>query len=283
MTVREGQGLVWSNQPLQQHQQGFGDAGETGEGTVSEDSGGQDSEGEQSPYASQFLSNIPDADRSVVEKYVKQWDSGVSRRFQDIHSQYAPYKELGWEGEILDQVKEVIRVLNEEPETLYRLLHEEYGSKEAAKLAQSLGEELDSASQGNLSPEYAQRLDQMQQAVELMAQRFLDDDKSVQEAKYEEELDSELNSLREELGDFDEEYVLMKIANGADPEQAVMAWHGLVQEKINAAGQSTSRLIPTLSSQGGGAIPQEVQDLSRAPSKDIRGLVADILGKVNRG
>lgn len=276
--MNNDQGLSWFSQPLQQHQQGLGDAGETGEGTVSNEGQG---ESQPSEYASQFLGNVPEEHRSVLEPYVKQWDAGVTRRFQDLHSQYQPYKDAGWDVDTFAQVQEIVRVLNEEPERLYQALHEEYGQKQVE--AQNLGEGTGPSLQGEVPTEFQTKFDQMQSVVETMAQFILQQQQGAQESQEDQELDNYLGLLKQEFGDFDEDYVLTKMANGVDGEQAVRAWQGLIQERINESHKATGSLLPTLSSNGGGAVPVgEAQKLGQIPEKDLRALVANVIGQANQ-
>src|SRR5687768_1195528 len=43
----------------------------------------------------QFLNKIPEQDRNIVAKYVKDWDAQVTRKFQDYSSKLKPWEQLG--------------------------------------------------------------------------------------------------------------------------------------------------------------------------------------------
>ena len=48
----------------------------------------------QQTLGSDFLKSVPEEQRGALEPFVKQWDAGVTRRFQELQSQYAPYRSL---------------------------------------------------------------------------------------------------------------------------------------------------------------------------------------------
>jgi uncharacterized protein YciW len=45
----------------------------------------------QAPYAN-YLAELPETVRSLVEPTFKKWDGDVTRRFQELHSEYDPWK-----------------------------------------------------------------------------------------------------------------------------------------------------------------------------------------------
>src|SRR5213078_3895076 len=83
-------------------------------------------QGAQTDYslANGFLERVSPEHRAIVEPYVRQWDAGVTRRFQELHSQMAPYQELGAEPEQMQQALEIMEILNTNPWQIYGVLHE---------------------------------------------------------------------------------------------------------------------------------------------------------------
>ncbi len=75
-----------------------------------------------------FLQNVAEEDRDVVGKYVKPWDANVTRRFQEVHNQYKPYKDLG-EIEQLKQDVEIANFIRNNPDQMYQMLHEQFGQQ----------------------------------------------------------------------------------------------------------------------------------------------------------
>ena len=251
--------------------QGQNDTGDEFEDGEYEDGGEQE---EDYALANGFLKNVPEEHRSILAPYVKQWDAGVQRRFQEIHSQYAPYQELG-DPEELMQAAELYQVLQNEPERLYQALRQAgIGAEEAEEAVYGDDDEA-GGGQFSLPPEFQQRIDRMESALTNIAQQFLSQQQQSQQYQEDEALDSYLNNLRTEFGDFDEEFVLSRMYAGESGEQAVQAWNEKIQEVLNQNGGSQKHLPPVLG--GGGSTPIEGQDVRKLPSKEVRNLITQVL------
>lgn len=244
---------------------------ETSQGTESQDSG-------YSEFAAGFLKDVPDSQKVLIEPYIKKWDSGVTKKFQEIHSQYEPYKELG-DPETLAQAVQIMNMLDNEDDAkqIYDILHQQYGQKVADEITG--GDPQNKEGQGEASglpPEWAQKFDQQQTLLTTLAEIVLGSHQQEQQAQEDTELENYLGELKEKHGDFDEEYVLAKMAAGIDGEDAVKSFHNIIQSRINTS-EPQRTLSPTLS--GGGSVPaetQSVKDLSRSETKN---LVASILAQ----
>lgn len=273
----------WHSQPLQQHKQQM-PAGETEGAGTEGGSEGQGSTFEYSDFAQGILKDVPDEHKEILQPYLTKWDSGVQRRFQDLHNQYKPYADLGWDSETTQQMAEVYRVLNEEPERMYAALKEALAVEEEAQTGAGEGSQTDPAIQGQLPPEVMQQLTQQQQVLEALAQYVINEQSTKTEQVEDREFESYMGLLKKEYGDFDENYVTMSIANGVDGEAAVKQWQGMTQEILNKAASATSGLPPAmLSSSGGGAVAQaEPQRLGSYDSKDIKNLIANVLTQANQ-
>jgi hypothetical protein len=46
-----------------------------------------------SPWA-EYLEPLPESVRPLVEPAFKEWDAQVTKRFQSLHSEYEPYKQI---------------------------------------------------------------------------------------------------------------------------------------------------------------------------------------------
>jgi len=271
----------WSQQPLQQQKQQMP---AESIGTEESDDGSQGSQdGGYSSFVGELLKGAPQEHVTLMEPYLRKFDAGVTRRFQELQNQYKPYANLGWDEDTASQMAEVYRVLNEEPERLYEALKESLEIGEESQNYGSVGGESGQGFQG-LPAEVAQQIQQQQQVLEALATIVLEGQKTQQEAVEDKELESYLGLLKQEYGEFDEDYVLSLIANGKDGEAAVKQWQSALQDAINQASQATSGLPPAiLSSAGGGAVPQgEQQNLGQIPSKDIRNLIANVIGQTNQ-
>lgn len=276
---------VWCFQPLMAFEANPADlgGGSSQPGTEGGSDGSQGSEGSgYSSFVQELLKDAPPEHVSIMEPYIKKFDAGSTRRFQDLRNQYKHYDSLGWDEETTQQMAEVYRVLNEEPERMYEAL-KEIVEGEAQKPAEGAGDQSDQSVQG-LPPEVMQQLTQQQQVLEALAQYVLQDQSSKNEAVEDKEFEDYMGLLKQEYGNFDDQYVTAMIANGIDGEAAVKQWQQVAQEILNQANEATSGLPPAiLSSAGGGAVSQaEPQKLGSIDSRDIRSLIANVMTQANQ-
>lgn len=251
---------------------------------------GQGSAPQEPDYslASDFLQRVPEADRATVEKYVRQWDAGVTRRFQELHGKYQPYEQLG-DPESLMQALQVMRLLDEQPKVIYDILMDDI--QKGAEWAQGLGQQPQQqqslsgapsvegdAFQG-LPPEFMQQFQQQQTILEQLATIVLSNQQAASQAAEDQELDSYLANLHTEFGDFDEDYVLARMERGEDGAAAVQAFQGMIQAQLNQRMQVQEGLPPILS--GGGAPPVQQQSVTSLDKKATRNLVAELMSATN--
>lgn len=245
-----------------------------------------------SDFYSGLLRDAPEEHRSIIEPYIKRFDAGVQRRFQDLHSQLKPYKELGWDDEDnRTAAAELYRLAQEDPRELLQRLQSYLESQETPPTgggAGNVGTEsyvADPEVPGGIPPEIQERLDEQQRILEAVANVLTAEHTSKQQAAEDAEFENDLQLLRNEFGDFDESYVLARfIHNDVPLDQAIKEWQGKIQEEVNKAASATSGLPRrVLSNAGGGAVPQPYQqNLGELQSKDIRNLVANVLANVNK-
>lgn len=239
------------------------------------DNSGQGS-GTPQPQSNPFLNEVDEAHRPIVEPYLKKWDANVTQRFQELHSKYRPYEELGANPEELESAYGIFQALNNDPKAFLQMLQE--------ALSDDDGEQGPGSNNGNnqlpfqgLPEDFQTDYQRTQQAVEAMAQMLLDQQEAAQRQSEDTELDNYLSSLKKTHGEFDEEYVLAKMyATGCDGEQAIAAWKQSLQEFVNRNGGVRQPSGFKALSGGGSAVTdsQKVTDLSR---KDTKNLVASIM------
>lgn len=250
-----------------------------GPGTESEGQGGG---GEQQPqysqFASEFLKEVPKEALGLLEPYLKKWDGAVTKKFQEIHSQYEPYKNLG-EPDQIQQAMQIFRALDEQPEVIFNLLKQELeGQAGAGSQTLPVGGnagEGDGEEYGQLPPEFLERYERTEGILGQLAELFLQDRNTRQEADEDAQFDSYLSQLKEQHGDFDEDWVTLQISRGQSGEEAVQAWQAKAQEIINAQNGNQRPSPPILG--GGGNVPAEQVDLGNIPSGDLKKLVSGML------
>lgn len=247
--------------------------------------GGQPSQGGGlSDFGNPFLNEVDPAHKAIVEPYLKKWDGAVTQKFQELHAQYDPYKQLG-DVDQLQQAMFISQLLENDPQQVFNFLAQELGVQIDG--AQGPGQQQQQSNEfeipeefGDLPPAFVQQFMQQQQALEAIASLMLGQQQSAQEQAEDAELDQLMTSLQEQFGDFDEEYVLAKMLTGMNPQQAVQAYHQAVQNALNQRGGGGPQ-FPVLG--GGGVTPQtnskNVTELSRGQTKD---LVAQVLAMSNQ-
>jgi hypothetical protein len=207
-----------------------------------------------------FLKDIDPNDRPIVEKYIKNWDGNVTKKFQSIHEQYAPYKDLGDYEELvalanmgqqfnIDPIGTLNKIVNTYRELGIDMSQFDYGdAAEAEEVEYEEAEQPWSPSKDDW--------EQMQQFVMQLGQHYVGSvrERELQNDKM--EFDGFLDTLHTEHGDFDNDWVTGKIANGVDPDEAVQQFQQMIESRVNSR---TGRPAPNLF--GGGGTPGQVKDV----------------------
>lgn len=77
------------------------------------------------PAWQEILSQVPEMLHPQIRPALENWDRGVQERFQQVHSQYAPYKQFldaNIQPEALQQSYQLWQMLNSDPRALYEQL-----------------------------------------------------------------------------------------------------------------------------------------------------------------
>lgn len=245
--------------------------------STADTSTGQGSDDSDYSLASGFLNNVPEDQRSIVEPYVKKWDAGVTRRFQELHSSYAPYKQFmdqGVDASEIESAMQVYQLLDTNPQYLYQLLKTELDGEQGQPSSEQLDDNDD-----DIPVAVQQQLEKQQQMLEALAAHLLGQEQQSTAAQQDAELDDYLGLLTDEFGDYDEDFVLTKMARGMSGEDAVKAYFKLIDKQLEArdkSGQGSGSTAPPILS-GGGVAGSSSKTVSNASDKEVRELVANML------
>lgn len=229
-------------------------------------------EPQTSEFATGFLSRIPEADREVVGRYVKDWDRGVQSRFEQIRDEFRPFKELGVDYPTLTNALQVFQMLNDEAGA--RQIRDnlvEYFNNLEGEQQQQAAKNADMF-QG-MSPEFQKEWEQMKQFVLNSGQVLVQDRQARQEAQEDQDLQDYMAELHKNHGDFDDEFVLVKMGAGYDGPDAVAAYQQFLQ---NHTGSLRPMVRPI---SGGGAVSNGGFDPKKASGQDVRNMVANLLAQ----
>jgi len=233
--------------------------------------------GGDNPAWNDLLGILPTQLHGVVKPHLQKWDQGVNERFQQVHSQYQPWKNIADQGIAPDDVMQamtILQTINENPQQVYEALAEHLGIGEQGDA--EVGDEEYGAEE-----EVDPRIAQLQQGYENMAAIIVGQHEEQQQAQEDQELDDYLSGLTEKFGEYDERYVLAMMDSGMSGEDAVQSFQNLVSEKASAINRPSA---PSILSPGGGT-PSQAINPAELDDKGRRSLVAQMLQSVaqNKG
>lgn len=225
-----------------------------------------------------FLKDIPEQDRNIVGKYVKEWDSGVTKKFEEIHSLYRPFK--GMDADLVSKAMYLNDYLQNDPigfmtqlqDTLTQMKEEgliEMGDDELEE-----PEELEEFDENEFSPAALKVIQQLQSQlndVDTRTQNFL---QSQEEKEQLAELDKLMVNLHTEHGEFDDDWVLLQMSRNVAPDEAIKKWNEVIQKGVSSPAR---RQIPKVMS-GNGTIPSGGQvDPSKFNKQDRLAYMTQLL------
>lgn len=229
---------------------------------------------ELSEFARGILNEIPEEDRSIVQKHIKTWDGNVTKKFQEYTGKLKPYEELG-SLEDVQAALEVIQLMNEDPLEFYNQIT-------AALNQHGILKEDAPMTDFNL-PEYeglpepvVQKIQQLEEMLSGTSSRFDEFMASQEEAKVMQQVDSLLSTLHNKHGEFDEDWVLMQMSRGVAPDDAVKAFHSNVVQKYSSPRKPPAALLG-----GAGSVPSGQADFSKMTQQEKKAWAVQQLQALN--
>lgn len=255
---------------------------------IEEDQGSQ----EHSLY-DDFLKDVPEGARALIEPYAKQWDAQVTRKFQELNEKSKPYEELGVPLDELQQAAEIAYLLNTNPKVLYDILGGIVGESPDAPNPADGKAPIQEQTQDD-RPEYVKAMEAQLQAQEgllrALAERTLTEQQTLTQQQQETELDSFLEGLQKEneieLNELQMNFVLATMIKSSNPdEQAQLAKQAVetikseqlaIRQQVLAELQKQPHILS-----GSNVIPDTSQKVIDLPSKDVRSIVAQMVAQQN--
>lgn len=225
------------------------------------------------PAWEDLLGVVPSQLHSQVTPHLSKWDQNFQSKINEVHSQYEPwkkYQEGGVSPDDVDYALGLLNALSENPQEVIKALQEWVGAENPEQQGQ-----LNQTPQNqNLEDDPIlshPKVQEMQEALNTMAQIILSGREKEQQAAADAELESDLEALKEQYGEFDEELVLALATQGDEFDYAALENAvKTVQERTKVVRQPGPPVLG-----GGAAIPAEVPK----PQNDAerRQLVANML------
>jgi len=212
-----------------------------------------------SEHTNQYLANIPDEHRSIVGKYVGEWDKGVTQKFQDYSGRLKGYEELGDVG-TLASARQIYEALDEDPRGFLTQL-QEYLDENMPE--DTVSDDLEFEEEEYDPEDWKQRYEELQHQHATLEERFEGFESSQQEAEQMKMLDSVLEDMHNTHGDFNDRWILLEIANGASPEEAIESWNGLQQNIVDS--RKSNPPPPLMGGPGGTPLDQVDRSALRDP------------------
>lgn len=267
MTVQDGMDSVDSNEV----------GADYSGAPVGNDNAPDDSAGGGHPAWKEVLDQIPDSLHPVVTPALQKWDTGVQQKIQQVQSQYAPYESLieqGYEPDSVAKAMHVMNMIENNPQEFYSKMGEFYKFGQQSDQGREDVYDLGDDDENQIDPRFA-KLEEQQQIV---AQGLYNIYQKEQEAAEDAALAQEIDRLKGEHGEFDEQFVLRLAATDGNLEGAVKSYFDIVSKARSAPTPGSN--LPNVIAPGGGTPSQNVNpaDLN---SKDTRSLVANLLAKMN--
>lgn len=225
------------------------------------------------PAWEELLGVVPSQLHSQVTPHLSKWDQNFQSKINEVHSQYEPWKKYqdgGVSPDDVDYALGLLNALSENPNEVIKALQEWVGAENPEQQGQ-----LNQTPQNqNLEDDPIlshPKVQEMQEALNTMAQIILSGREKEQQAAADAELESDLEALKEQYGEFDEELVLALATQGDEFDYAALENAvKTVQERTKVVRQPGPPVL------GGGTAPPS--DLPKPQSDaERRQLVANML------
>ncbi len=237
-----------------------------GDPTVTNDQPPVGSESSEiSEFAQGVLKNIPDQDRAIVQKYMKDWDGNVTKKFQEIHKEYEPYKAYG-SVEDLASTQEIISMINDNPMEFYNRMTQALrdsgmleddnmsGNEEVSNLPEFEG----------VPKEFVEKFQQTQEQLNRVMEYIEGDSTAKEQKELLQRFDARVAELHTTHGDFDEDYFITKLSQGYSEEEAIKAWNDTLEK------HGSPRKPAPINLPGNGGVPNRNQVVPSKMNKQDR-------------
>jgi hypothetical protein len=255
---------------------------------ATDNTGGEESSNGGNPAWTELYSVLPDNLHPLVSPVLEKWEQGTQQKFQqyaETTKQYEPYQGLIEQGVAPDQIEQALAVaqlIDSDPQGFLKQMQAFYGdpqSQQPEPQQQSQDNSYDQFDEQPFDIENDPRFQQLKQQQDLIAGFLAQQVEAEQAQNADQQLDSEIQSLTEQYGEFDEDYVFGLALNGVPLEDAVQRYHSMV-ENVRTRPAADANL-PNIIAPGGG-LPSEQVNPADMTDAQRKAFVMNALAQANQ-
>lgn len=233
-------------------------------------------------HIANILKDFSPEDRAKFAPKVQEWDANTSKKFAEYANSLKAYE--GIDPVAAKAAIELEGLLNSNPAKAIEILQARLSNNPApVEDVQTDDDDFDY----NLLPkiirdklDMADKIPQLQQIVEKLAQERIDFENHRQLEQQKVEYNAHLDTLTEKHGAFDRDWVTKAVALGTDPEEAVQKFQATVKSYAEEQLKEHNNAPNVLG--GSSVVPSEPVNLAKLSSKETAKLVTQMLIEANK-
>jgi hypothetical protein len=230
-----------------------------------EEEDGDQAVGNNNPSLNELYDILPKSLHGMIEPVVSKWQSGIDREFEKM-SGYRALAEAGVSPDIIEASLELAQQISSNPKAVYDELAERYGWQQAQQMMQEATDVAAVAAEDeddmfyDLDPASAE-LQALKAEVEGLRQERDQEQEAAVEAQHEYEIETSLEYLREEYGDFDESMIIRRAMilsddyPDAELPQLIGAAFEQYQSEVDQIRQEVGKRAPRVAGGAGNSMP----------------------------
>jgi hypothetical protein len=233
---------------------------------------------------------LPTQLHSQVRPVLEQWDKGTQARLEEYGQQlkaYEPYKEFvdnQIPAEYMQQAVQIAQLIDSDPKAFMAQLQSIFGdqpqtTQEPAKDKQQAPTDESLFDEKPFDVTSDPKFQELQKNQDILANYLAQEAQAREAAQADAMLNSELQTLQQKYGDFDERYVITLGASGMPLEDAVQQYQDIVGKAQNTPRSDAN--VPSIISPSG-SVPSERVDVASLSTQDRKNLIMSYLAQAKQ-
>lgn len=222
-----------------------------------------DAVGNNNPSLNELYDILPKSLHGMIEPVVSKWQSGIDREFEKM-SGYRALADAGVSPDIIEASLELAQQISSNPKAVYDELAQRYGWQQAQQMMQDATDVAsaveDDEEEFDLDPTSAE-LKALKAEISSLRSEREEEVAQAEEARYEYEIETSLEYLREEHGDVDENMIIRRAMllseeyPDAELPQLIGAAFEQYQQEVDKIAQQVGRRAPRVAGGAGNSMP----------------------------